>query len=88
MVLDRLQLWTLTAPEMAVLIGEMGVLNTNYNHSQNAVFTKHPEAFTEDYFINLLDMRTKWKPAFEKQDLYETRNRLQLPCAGWLPEGV
>ena len=75
MLLDRSQLLTLTAPEMTALLGGMRVLNTNYDHSQNGVFTKNPEALTNDYFINLLDMRTKWKPTSEKQDLYEGYDR-------------
>ncbi len=75
MLLDRSQLLTLTVPEMTVLLGGMRVLDTNFDRSKNGVFTKNPEALTNDFFINLLDMRTKWKPTSEKKDLFEGRDR-------------
>ena len=75
MLLDRSQLLTLSAPEMTVLLGGMRVLNTNFDHSNHGVFTKNPEALTNDFFINLLDMRTKWKPTSDKKDLFEGRDR-------------
>ncbi len=62
LLLDRAQLLTLSAPEMTVLIGGLRVLNTNAGASQRGVFTKRPEALTNDFFVNLLDMRTSWAP--------------------------
>ncbi len=64
LLLDKAQLLTLTAPEMTVLIGGLRVLGANYGHSQHGVFTTRPETLTNDFFVNLLDMGTKWqKPA-------------------------
>jgi len=60
LLLDRANLLTLTAPEMTVLIGGLRALNTNFGHSAHGVFTKQPEALTNDFFVNLLDMNTKW----------------------------
>ena len=65
MLVDRAQLLTLTAPEMTVLVGGMRVLNTNAGQSQHGVFTKQPEALTNDFFVNLLDMGTEWKAALQ-----------------------
>ena len=67
MLVDRAQLLTLTAPEMTVLIGGMRVLNTNFGQSQHGVFTKRPEALTNDFFVNLLDMDTEWKATSEDE---------------------
>jgi len=75
LLVDRAQLLTLTAPEMTVLIGGLRVLNTNYGKSQNGVFTRRPEKLTNDFFLNLLDMRTEWKPASEDADVFEGRDR-------------
>ncbi|MFD0863410.1 catalase/peroxidase HPI [Sungkyunkwania multivorans] len=75
MLIDRSQLLTLTAPEMTVLVGGMRVLNTNFDHSKHGVFTKRPEALTNDFFINLLDMRTVWKAISDKEDVFEGRDR-------------
>ncbi len=75
LLIDRAQLLTLTAPEMTVLIGGMRVLNANYGHKQHGVFTKHPETLSNDFFLNLLDMDTTWKPTSEDQDVFEGRNR-------------
>jgi len=75
MLVDRAQLLTLTAPEMTVLIGGMRVLNTNFAGSQHGVFTKRPEALTNDFFVNLLDMGTVWKPVAEGADVFEGRDR-------------
>jgi catalase-peroxidase len=75
LLIDRAQLLTLTAPEMTVLLGGMRVLNTNYGQSQYGVFTKRPEALTNDFFMNLLDMRTAWKPASADSDIFEGRDR-------------
>ncbi len=75
LLVDRAQLLTLTAPEMTVLVGGMRVLNTNFGQSQQGVFTKRPEALTNDFFVNLLDMSTTWKAAPEADDLFEGRDR-------------
>jgi len=75
LLVDRAQLLTLTAPEMTFLLGGMRVLNTNYNGSQHGVFTKRPETLTNDFFVNLLDMSTEWKPASEEGDVFEGRDR-------------
>jgi catalase-peroxidase len=74
LLVDRAQLLTLTAPEMTVLIGGMRVLNTNFGGSQHGVFTKRPEALTNDFFVNLLDMSTEWK-ATSDNDVFEGRDR-------------
>jgi catalase-peroxidase len=75
LLVDRAQLLTLTAPEMTVLFGGMRVLNANYGQSQHGVFTKRPETLTNDFFVNLLDMRTAWKAASEADDVFEGRDR-------------
>ncbi len=75
LLIDRAQLLTLTAPEMTVLIGGLRVLNANFKQAQHGVFTKQPEALTNDFFVNLLDMDTMWKPTSEAEDLYEGRDR-------------
>ncbi len=74
LLLDRAQLLTLTAPEMTVLVGGMRVLNTNVDGSRHGVFTSRPETLTNDFFVNLLDMRTAWKATSEVQDLFEGRD--------------
>ena len=75
MLVDRAQLLTLTAPEMTVLLGGLRVLNTNFGQSQHGVFTKQPETLTNDFFVNLLDMRTVWKPTSDDGDKFEGRDR-------------
>ena len=75
MLVDRAQLLTLTAPEMAVLVGGMRVLGANFGKSQHGVFTRRPETLTNDFFVNLLDMRTAWKPTTEDADVFEGRDR-------------
>ena len=75
LLVDRAQLLTLTAPEMTVLVGGMRVLGANFGKSQHGVFTKRPEALTNDFFVNLLDMRTAWKPTTEDADVFEGRDR-------------
>ncbi len=75
MLVDRAQLLTLTAPEMTVLVGGMRVLNTNFGQSQHGVFTKRPEALTNDFFVNLLDLGTTWKATSEAEDVFEGRDR-------------
>lgn len=75
MLIDKAQLLTLTAPEMTVLIGGMRVLNTNYDQSQHGVFTKRPETLTNDFFVNLLDLGTKWGAVAGSQDVFEGTDR-------------
>jgi catalase-peroxidase len=75
LLLNRAQLLTLTAPEMTVLMGGMRVLNTNVGGSKHGVFTKRPEALTNDFFVNLLDMSTEWKAASKDADVFEGRDR-------------
>ena len=72
-LLDRAQLMGLTAPEMTALVGGMRVLNANAGKSKHGVFTKTPESLTNDFFVNLLDMSTEWKPAAD--GVYEGRDR-------------
>ncbi len=73
-LVDKAQLLTLTAPEMTVLVGGMRALNANFGQSQHGVFTKRPETLTNDFFVNLLDMKTKWQPA-ASDGVYEGRDR-------------
>ncbi len=73
--MDRAQLLTLTAPEMTVLIGGMRVLGANYGGSAHGVFTDRPRVLTNDFFVNLLDMETQWKPVSEDRDLFEGYDR-------------
>jgi catalase-peroxidase len=77
LLLDRSQLLTLTAPEMTVLVGGMRTLGANAGGSKHGVFTDKPEALTNDFFVNLLDMSTEWKPAAEgtPSQIYEGRDR-------------
>jgi catalase-peroxidase len=76
LLVDRAQLLTLTAPEMTVLIGGMRVLNTNVGQTQHGIFTKRPEALTNDFFVNLLDMSTTWKATSADKDLFEGSDRM------------
>ena len=75
LLVDRAQLLTLTAPEMTVLIGGMRALNTNVGHSKHGIFTNRPETLTNDFFVNLLDMNTKWEPSSASEGVYEGRDR-------------
>jgi catalase-peroxidase len=75
LLVDRAQLLTLTAPEMTVLVGGLRVLNANFGQSQHGVFTKRPEALTNDFFVNLLDMSTTWKATSKEEDVFEGRDR-------------
>ena len=75
LLVDKAQLLTLTAPEMTVLIGGMRVLKTNFGGTQHGVFTKRPEALTNDFFVNLLDMGTEWKPVSKDAGVFEGRDR-------------
>jgi catalase-peroxidase len=74
-LVDKAQLLTLTAPEMTVLIGGLRVLDINYGRTNHGVFTKKPCALTNDFFVNLLDMGTEWKPASGADGVYEGRDR-------------
>jgi catalase-peroxidase len=60
---------------MTVLLGGMRVLNTNFDHSNNGVFTQRPEVLTNDFFLNLLDMTTTWKSVSESDTIFEGHNR-------------
>ena len=73
MLVDRAQLLTLTAPEMTVLIGGLRALNINFGHAKHGVFTNRPETLTNDFFVNLLDMNTKWQPS-AIEGVYEGRD--------------
>jgi catalase-peroxidase len=73
MLVDKAQLLRLTAPEMTVLLGGLRVLGANYKQSGHGVFTRRPETLTNDFFVNLVDMGTEWKPVGE--DVYEGRDR-------------
>lgn len=75
LLVDKAQLLTLTAPEMTVLVGGMRVLNTNFDNSQNGVFTQRPETLSNDFFVNLLDMGTSWKAVSEGRQLFEGSDR-------------
>ena len=75
LLLDRAQLLTLTAPELTVLIGGLRALNANFENSRLGVFTKRPSALTNDFFVNLLDMSTEWKPVSKDADIFEGRDR-------------
>jgi catalase-peroxidase len=75
MLIDQAQLLTLTAPELTVLLGGMRVLNTNYGQNQNGVFTKNKEALTNDFFVNLLDMNTVWKPTSDANTVFNGVDR-------------
>ena len=75
LLIDKAQLLTLTAPEMTVLIGGLRVLNINYGGSPHGVFTKRPETLSNDFFVNLLDMSTVWKPVPDDKEVFEGRDR-------------
>ncbi len=75
LLVDKAQLLTLTAPEMTVLVGGMRVLQTNVGGSKFGVFTKRPGALTNDFFVNLLDMRTEWKSVSPEAGVFEGRDR-------------
>ncbi len=75
LLIDKAQLLTLTGLEMTALVGGMRVLDTNFNGTPHGVFTKRPGALTNDFFVNLLDMATEWKPTSPEANLFEGRNR-------------
>ena len=74
LLVDRAQLLTLTAPQMTALVGGLRALNANFGQSKNGVFTNRPETLTNDFFVNLLDMKTKWQPS-ATEGVYEGRDR-------------
>jgi catalase-peroxidase len=75
LLIDKAQLLTLTAPEMTVLVGGLRVLGANFGQTRHGVFTKRPEALSNDFFVNLLDMGTEWKPVSSEADVFEGRDR-------------
>jgi len=75
LLLDKAQLLTLTAPEMTVLIGGMRVLNVNVAQTRHGVFTQRPGVLTNEFFVNLLDMGTEWKPVSDAADVFEGHDR-------------
>ncbi|AYG68465.1 MULTISPECIES: catalase/peroxidase HPI [unclassified Rhizobium] len=75
LLIDKAQLLTLSAPEMTVLVGGLRALNANVGQTQHGVFTKRPEALTNDFFVNLLDMGTEWKAVSDAKDVFEGRDR-------------
>ncbi|MFY9724501.1 MAG: catalase/peroxidase HPI, partial [Bryobacteraceae bacterium] len=75
LLLDRASLLNLTAPEMTVLIGGMRALNANFGQSKHGIFTKRPETLTNDFFVNLLDMNTKWQKSATTEGVLEGRDR-------------
>jgi catalase-peroxidase len=75
LLLDKAQLLTLSAPEMTVLVGGLRALNANAGQSRHGVFTQRPETLTNDFFVNLLDMGTSWKPASKEEDVFEGSDR-------------
>ena len=75
LLVERANLLTLTAPQMTVLIGGMRALNANFGQSQHGIFTDRPETLTNDFFVNLLDMSTEWKPSPSEENVYEGADR-------------
>ena len=75
MLVDKAQLLALTAPEMTVLIGGLRVLNVNVDHSRHGIFTNRPETLTNDFFVNLLDMKTKWQKSVTSEEVLEGHDR-------------
>jgi len=75
LLVDRAQLLTLTAPEMTVLVGGMRALNANFGQSKHGIFTNRPEALTNDFFVNLLTMDTKWQASPISEGVFEGRDR-------------
>jgi catalase-peroxidase len=75
LLLDKAQLLMLTAPEVTVLVGGMRAMNANVGQSQQGVFTQRPGALTNDFFANLLDLGTEWKPVSDADDVFEGRDR-------------
>jgi catalase-peroxidase len=76
LLVDRAYMLNLTAPEMAVLVAGLRMLNVNFRHSQHGVFTDRPETLTNDFFVNLLDMGTEWKASASSEQVFEGRDRV------------
>jgi catalase-peroxidase len=74
-LVDKAQLLTLSAPEMTVLVGGLRVLGANHGGSPHGVFTKRPGVLTNDFFVNLLDMRNEWRPISDAKEVFEVRDR-------------
>jgi catalase-peroxidase len=74
-LLDRANLLRLTAPQMTVLVGGMRVLDANHGHSKHGVFTDRPGTLSNDFFVNLLDLRTAWRPSVADKNVYESSDR-------------
>ena len=74
-LVDRAYMLTLTAPEMTVLIGGMRALNTNFRQSRHGILTDRPETLTNDFFVNLLDIKTEWRTSESTEHVYEGRDR-------------
>ena len=75
LLVDRANLLALTAPEMTVLLGGMRALNANFGHSEYGIFTKRPGTLTNDFFVNLLDIRTEWQESSSAEGVFEGRDR-------------
>ncbi len=75
LLVDKANLLTLTAPEMTVLIGGLRALNANFGQSEHGVFTKRPATLTNDFFVNLLDMNTKWQKSAASEGVLQGRDR-------------
>jgi catalase-peroxidase len=75
LLLDKAQLLKLSAPEMTVLVGGMRALNANVGQSQHGVFTQRPGVLSNDFFVNLLDMATSWKPVSDAEGVFEGTDR-------------
>jgi catalase-peroxidase len=75
LLVDKAQLLTLTAPEMTVLVGGMRSLEANYNNDKNGILTNRPGTLSNDFFVNLLDMSTKWKATSDKKEVFVGRDR-------------
>jgi catalase-peroxidase len=75
LLVDRANLLTLTAPEMTVLVGGMRALNANFGQTKHGLFTKRPGTLTNDFFVNLLDMNTKWQASATSDGVFEGRDR-------------
>ncbi len=73
--MDRANLLTLTAPEMTVLVGGLRALGANHGQSRHGVFTQRPETLSNDFFVNLLDMKTKWQKSATSEGVLEGRDR-------------
>src|SRR5262249_22055016 len=86
-LLDRANLLNLTAAEMTVLVGGLRALNANHGQTREGVFTDRPETLTKDFFVNLLDMGTEWRPSTSAENAYEGRDRV-TGAAKWSATAV